>query len=371
MSTKEPKLTIEYLPVDSIKRYGRNAKKHTKTQVSQIRKSISEFSFNDPVAVWGPNNELVEGEGRLLAAIERGMKEIPVIRLDHLTDKQRREYGWVHNALTLNTGLDMDTIRLDARDVGSDLAELSELGLEIPDITDGDIPEDVDEDEYDFSGKREIELREIPRLQHNTFDNFERAFEPELCGKYDIPVMAKTTTTGDTFARFCDWKDEENPEDVIAHFYYDDYKFINSWRDPDVYIERLRRYKAVIAPDYSLYTDFPLALQIMSCYRRQWIGAYWQSLGLDVIPDVVWGEERSFEFCFDGIPKGGTVAVSSVGVSRDPDWNGTTGNLFKDGYDEMMRRIEPEMVLFYGDIPDGLSGHIIQIPVYYQKVGLR
>lgn len=62
MSTKEPKLTIEYLPVDSIKRYGRNTKKHTKTQVSQIRKSISEFSFNDPVAVWGPDNELVEAD---------------------------------------------------------------------------------------------------------------------------------------------------------------------------------------------------------------------------------------------------------------------------------------------------------------------
>ena len=108
-------------------------------------------------------------------------------------------------------------------------------------------------------------------------------------------------------------------------------------------------------------------MQILSCYRRQWCGAYWQHLGLDVIPDVVWGERESFEFCFDGIPKHSTVAVSTVGVKDDKDWNGTLGTLFKDGYDEMMNRLEPTTVLFYGDMIDGLEGNIIRVPSFYEE----
>ena len=88
---------------------------------------------------------------------------------------------------------------------------------------------------------------------------------------------------------------------------------------------------------------------------------------MEVIPDVVWGDEESFEFCFDGIPKGGTVAVSSVGVSLDGEWNGKESNMFKAGYDEMMRRIEPETVIFYGSMIDGLEGNIIRVPSYYEE----
>ena len=106
--------------------------------------------------------------------------------------------------------------------------------------------------------------------------------------KYGFPEMEATDTTGDKMCRFMDWKEVDNPKDYIAHFYYDDYKFMQAWRNPNKYIEQLRKFKAVVSPDFSLYTDFPKALQILSCYRRQWVGAYWQMMGLDVIPDVVW-----------------------------------------------------------------------------------
>ena len=184
---------------------------------------------------------------------------------------------------------------------------------------------------------------------------------------YGFPVLQATQTEGDQFLRFCDWKEVKDPENYIAHFYYDDYKFISAWREPDKYLDRLRRFKAVVAPDFSLYTDFPIALQILSCYRRQWCGAYWQSLGIDVIPDVVWGTRDSFQFCFDGIPKHSTVAVSTVGVKRDKDWNNETSSLFRDGYNEMLERLEPTAVMFYGDMIDGLEGNIIKIPSFYEE----
>lgn len=145
-------------------------------------------------------------------------------------------------------------------------------------------------------------------------------------------------------------------------------KFIQAWRDPDAYVDRLREFKAVISPDFSLYTDMPRCLQILACYRRQWCGAYWQSLGLDVIPDVSWGEESSFEFCFDGIPEGGTVAVSTVGVKNDKDWNGKAGDTWRMGYEEMLRRIKPKMVLYYGNAVGDLGENAIRIPSFYENV---
>ena len=100
------KLKIEYVPIDSIKAYAGNSKIHTPKQIEQIKKSITEFNFNDPIAVW--NNEVVEGHGRLEAAKQLGMDTVPIIRLDGLTDEQRKAYGLVHNQLTMNTGVDLE-----------------------------------------------------------------------------------------------------------------------------------------------------------------------------------------------------------------------------------------------------------------------
>ena len=107
--------------------------------------------------------------------------------------------------------------------------------------------------------------------------------------------------------------------------------------------------------------------QLGNVAKNRWCGAYWQALGIDVIPDVVWGDRDSFEYCFDGIPKGGTVAVSTVGVKNDKSWNNTEGNMFLDGYNEMLKRLKPETILFYGDMIDGCEGNIIQIPSYYAQ----
>ena len=351
------KLKIEYVPVDSLKTYANNAKVHTAEQVEQIKKSIEEFGFNDPIAVWH-DNEIIEGHGRLIASLELGLETVPIIRLDDLTDEQRKAYMLVHNKLTMNTDFDFDILEQELENFST--IDMSEFGFDMDFGTDEDPYEDYDDD-YD-----EDEDDRDPSLQHNVFENQDRMQFP-IVGYYGIPEMKPTDTVGDKFLRFMDWKEVDDPAEYIAHFYYDDYKFISAWREPDKYIDRLRQFKAVISPDFSVYTDFPRALQILACYRRQWCGAFWQEYGIDVIPDVVWGDEDSFDYCFDGIPVGGTVAVSSVGVKRDKSWNNAEGDMFKKGYDEMLKRLEPTTVLFYGDMIDGLEGNIIRIPSYYEQ----
>ena len=109
---------VTHMRVDALTAYAGNAKEHPQEQIEQIAESIKEFGFNDPVAVWGPDNTIVEGHGRVQAAKLLGIEEVPVIRLDHLTDEQRRAYTLVHNQLTLNSTWDADALRaeLDAID---------------------------------------------------------------------------------------------------------------------------------------------------------------------------------------------------------------------------------------------------------------
>ena len=90
-------LKIEYIAVEDLKPYEKNNKKHEDFDIGEIAKSISKYEMIDPVGIWGKDNTIVEGHGRVLACKQLGIDKVPCIRLDHLTDEQRREYAIVHN----------------------------------------------------------------------------------------------------------------------------------------------------------------------------------------------------------------------------------------------------------------------------------
>lgn len=132
-------LKIEYIDKNKLKPYANNAKIHTPDQIKQIKTSIEKFGFNDPIAVWH-DNEIVEGHGRLMAAMEMdNLTELPIIRLDDLTDEQRRAYMLAHNKLTTNTGFDMDLLNMEIDNILD--IDMSDFGfdsidaLELDDVT--------------------------------------------------------------------------------------------------------------------------------------------------------------------------------------------------------------------------------------------
>ena len=102
-------LQIEYVPMGDIKPYANNAKEHPAEQIEQIKKSIQQFGFADPIATW--HGEIIEGHGRYEAAKQMGYTNIPIMRLDTLTDEQRRAYTLIHNKLTMNSGFDLDILQ--------------------------------------------------------------------------------------------------------------------------------------------------------------------------------------------------------------------------------------------------------------------
>ena len=136
-------LKIEYLPIEELKPYANNAKEHPAEQIEQIKKSIEEFGFSDPIGIW--KDEIVEGHGRLIAALELGMDTVPVIRLDHLTDEQRRAYALVHNKLTMNSDFNLDLLRIELDDIDIDMTDfgfdLDEEDDEPIEVQEDDVPE--------------------------------------------------------------------------------------------------------------------------------------------------------------------------------------------------------------------------------------
>ena len=149
-----------------------------------------------------------------------------------------------------------------------------------------------------------------------------------------------------------------------VHFFIDDYLFQRTWNDPWRYAHLLSGYQAVMTPDFSMFTDYPVAVQLYNHWRKHQLGAYWQSLGLTVIPSICWSDHDSYAWCFDGEPVGGTVAVSSVGTQKNP----LARTLFLDGYAEMICRLQPEKIIFFGDVPTGCTGNIEPHEPYYRGV---
>ena len=109
---------------------------------------------------------------------------------------------------------------------------------------------------------------------------------------------------------------DKHNRDKMVHFFLDDYKFEALWRDPEPRIEKLRQYKAVLSPQYSVYTEMPSAIHMYNIFRSRWVGAYCQLRGIKVIPTVYWGRPQSYWFCFDGIEKGSIVALSTLSTAN-------------------------------------------------------
>ena len=156
-------------------------------------------------------------------------------------------------------------------------------------------------------------------------------------------------------------------QNVGVHFYLDDYQFQRVWQSLRGEAKKLQAFGAVLTPDYSMYRDWPMPQQKWSHYKAQFVGAYLQRCGALVYPSVNWSSSDSFEWCFEGVPIGGCVAVSSVGTQMSED----TRRAFKYGYDAMLEHVLPETILFYGERQFGLRGNIIPIEPFYAQIRRR
>ena len=152
-------MKIEQIKIEDLKPYERNARKHEAADVAAIVKSIEAFGFNDPVGVWGPQNVIVEGHGRVMAAKQLGMTEVPCIRLDNLTDEQRRAYALAHNKTAELSTWDAELLPLELEDLPT--IDMAGFGFDLDKVA-GDFlksRETAKAEEDDFDPGAEVEKR--------------------------------------------------------------------------------------------------------------------------------------------------------------------------------------------------------------------
>lgn len=192
------------------------------------------------------------------------------------------------------------------------------------------------------------------------FLNLKTAFYDGV-GKYDVPMLRRIEEWEvdiDKWVTFNYAKNTSFPAKTGVEFFIWDQQFERVWNQPDRYLEVLRKFDCVLEPDFSTYIDFPLAVQIFNHYRNQWVARYWQEHGLLVVPTIEWGTKDSYSWCFDGVPKNSVVAVSNVGCMNNKD----NARLFLDGWNEMLRRLEPSKILLFAKTVDDYKGNWVHIP---------
>lgn len=195
--------------------------------------------------------------------------------------------------------------------------------------------------------------------------------EFKTVGKYGIPLIKKQNIdlSKIQLLNFTKTKlnDDENKNKTI-HFFTYDWLFNTVYEKPEIALEKLDQYYAILTPEFSTYKDMPLARQLDSVFKNRWCGAFWQKQGLKVIPTISWGSIPCMEFCFDGVEKGSVVAVSTY--TREDNKNG-----FMLGYNKMMEIIEPSAIICYGTPFKEMKGNIIAIDPFnkeelIKKIGL-
>lgn len=170
----------------------------------------------------------------------------------------------------------------------------------------------------------------------------------DTVGKFDMPVVAPTHNDKVfNLLPFNYWNSCPCPKEYYLCFYVDDYQFERIWNDPYRWAEVLKQFKGIIAPDFSMYRDFPRMLQIYNCWRNKVMSAFFQKCDIEVIPNVTWSDEASFKYAFDGLPMHSVVAVSTNGCIRDE----VARKLLLQGFERMKRKLEPEKVIVFGHLP--------------------
>lgn len=192
-------------------------------------------------------------------------------------------------------------------------------------------------------------MREDSLFMRNTFEPHGK-YGFSLIKNQDININTPTLIAcSDTRTN-----DNEINKKSGVHFFVDDYRFNGIYDHPERSLERYAQYAFLLSPDFSTYADMPLWRQIESVARNRWVGAYWQSKGLLVIPTISWSTPRSYEFCFDGVEKNATVGIGMIGCKRNKIE-------FLRGYYAMLERLTPSRILCFGRPFEEMKENVIPI----------
>jgi hypothetical protein len=182
--------------------------------------------------------------------------------------------------------------------------------------------------------------------------------DAEFVGEWDMPLVRSSERLPEQLIPFDQFKVGCHL-DKWVHFYIHDCQFERVWKRPKYYFEKLKHCQGLISTDFSLYTNMPLAQQLWNTYRNRVLASWFQRNGVEVIPNVRWGNERSYDFCFDGIEPRKTVAIGTHGcIKKNQDKLD-----FQRGLEVMIERLYPKTIIVYGKASETIFAPCIQMGI--------
>lgn len=155
-----------------------------------------------------------------------------------------------------------------------------------------------------------------------------------------------------------------NDPNQIVHFYEADKAFARIMHDHKKYAEILRRFRYVISPDFSQHLDMPPFICLQNSWWNNAFGAYWQTLGMKVIPNVSWSRPDSYDYAFSAIPPESVIAINCTAIKGNP----MSRYFWRKGYDEALKRLNPSLIIRYGDKMDGED---VSRSIYFENENLK
>lgn len=296
--------------------------------VPAVAESIRRFGFKGAIVLRSHDDPtIVNGHTRVAALRSLGWTEMPdesVRFCDDLTDEEVRALRIADNKTGEIATWDKAKLKREVRSIGK--IDMSRFGCDWKSRHEG----------FEH-GQERLRSDGAYNLGLVSAADCDRRGWPHLRGRMCRPEgmlgfnYAKSASDAQKAGRAC-------------HFFIDDYQFERVWSNPGRVVPWLRGFACVLTPDFSLYMDMPAPMQAWNHYRSMAVGLVWERAGLTVVPTLSWAGPESYAFCFEGVPRRSTVAVSTVGVKGDP----AALKVWRDGMAEAMRTLRPRRVLLYG-----------------------
>lgn len=325
--------------IKEIKPYEKNPRKNDES-VKYVAESIKQFGFKVPIVI-DSNNIIICGHTRYKAAKQLKLKEVPCIYADDLDDEQVKAFRLADNKVSEKSQWDLDLL-------ADELSEIMDIDMSAFDfdlgLIDDNYTNDISNNE-DKVKEETVESEYYGSERERTFNayNLYEVDSERLTGKWQMPILKKCEYIPEDLISFNYAKTSKDFHKGI-HFYIDDYQFERIWNAPHDYMDMLKKFDCVLTPDFSLYTEMPLPMQIYNVYRSKLIGQIMQDYGIKVIPTLQWCMPNSFDFAFDGIEPGGTVSVSTIGVKQDKN----AKKIWAEGMNEAIKQLKPKNIIVYG-----------------------
>lgn len=338
-------MQIVNVPIEKLTPYAKNPRKNDKA-VDAVAESIRQFGMKVPCVI-DRNGVLVTGHTRVKACKKLGIKEVPCIVADDLSDDQIRAFRLADNKVAEIADWDFDLLADEIADIDIDM---DDFGFDTDSLFDDGEMKELYRNEY---RGRTVHILNLDKMNCGTSGTYDI---PQLKPLYEVPPV--TEWIGFNYVM-----SDNKPEGKGVHFFVDDYQFERVWTNPDAYIDKLSKYAVVATPDFSPYEDMPLATQIFNHYRKHWVGRYWQEFGITVIPTIrASADPRSLDWYLEGEPKGSAVLISSMWC-RNED---VKRYFVEEEYRRMCESLKPSKVFVYGEKIEEL-GNVEYIETFTRK----